>query len=148
MTHMNRTVVIHAPMEKVYAVARDPNRWPTWFAGVSDIDSLTGEGEVGTVVECGYTFGGMRFPVTVKVVEDHLDTEGGLWKGTMEGPLAGEQTWTYVPQGSDTELTVDLEYTVPGKALGKIADRLFIERTQDRAAEQTMENLRALCEAG
>jgi coenzyme Q-binding protein COQ10 len=147
MTHMNRTLVIHAPMEKVYAVARDPNRWPTWFVGMSEIDNLTGEGGVGTVVECDYTLAGMHFPVTVKVVEDRLDTEGGRWKGTIEGPLAGEQTWTYAPQGGDTEITVDLEYTVPGKALGKIADRLIIERAQDRTAEQTMENLRAICEA-
>jgi coenzyme Q-binding protein COQ10 len=40
-----------------------------------------------------------------------------------------------------------MEYTVPGKALGKIANRLIIERTQERSADQTLENLKMLCEA-
>jgi coenzyme Q-binding protein COQ10 len=147
MAQLKKNTLIHAPLEKVYALARDPHRWSTWFVGMDEIDKLTGEGEVGTVAEFGYTMAGMRFPVTVEVMEAHIGPEGARWKGKIGGPLAGEQTWTYTPKGGDTEVTVDMEYTVPGKALGKIADRLIIERTQERAADQTMENLRTLCEA-
>jgi len=43
-------------------------------------------------------------------------------------------------------VTADIAYTVPGKALGKIADRLIIERMQERGLEQTLENLKLLCE--
>ncbi|MDH7487805.1 MAG: hypothetical protein QHJ81_16220 [Anaerolineae bacterium] len=45
-------------------------------------------------------------------------------------------------------MTADIEYTVPGSALGRIADRLIIERMQERAIQQTLENLKLLCEAG
>ncbi len=38
-----------------------------------------------------------------------------------------------------------LEYTVPGKLLGKVADRLIIERMMERNMENTLENLNALC---
>ena len=148
MAHIKKSVLIHAPVEKVYALARDPKRWPTWFVGMGEIEKLTGAGEVGTVAEFTYVMAGMHFPVTTKVLEDQLGPQGARWKGTIEGPLAGEQTWTYTPKGGDTEVAVDLEYTVPGKALGKIADRLIIERTQDRSADQTIENLKRLCEAG
>ena len=147
MARIERSILIHAPVDKVYAVARDPNRWPTWFVGMDEIDKLTGSGEVGTIAEFGYAMAGMRFPVTVEVLEDHVGPEGARWKGKIGGPLAGEQTWVYTPKGSDTEVTVELEYTVPGKALGQIANRLIIERTQERSADETMENLKALCEA-
>jgi carbon monoxide dehydrogenase subunit G len=147
MAQLNKSILIHAPVEKVYALARDPHRWSTWFVGMEEIDKLTGEGEVGTVAEFGYMMAGMRFPVTVEVMETHMGPEGGRWKGKIGGPLAGEQTWIYTPKGDDTEVAVDMEYTVPGKALGKIVDRLIIERTQERAADQTMENLKRLCEA-
>lgn len=147
MAHLKRSVLIHALVEKVYAIARDPRRWPTWFVGMSEIDKLTGEGEVGTVAEFSYALAGMHFPVTVEVTEDHIGPEGARWQGKIGGPLSGEQTWIYTPKGDDTEVTVEIEYTVPGKALGKIADRLIIERTQERSADQTMENLKALCEA-
>ena len=147
MAQIKKSIVIHAPVEKVYAVARDPNRWPTWFVGMGEIEKLDGTGEVGTTVEFGYMMAGMRFPVTIEVLEVHGSPEGARWRGKIGGPLAGEQTWVYTPKGSDTEVTVDMEYTVPGKALGKIANRLIIERTQERSADQTLENLKELCEA-
>jgi coenzyme Q-binding protein COQ10 len=148
MATIAKSILIHAPVEKVYALARDPNRWPTWVVGVGEIEKLTGQGEAGTLAEFTYTLAGMGFPVTIEVLEDHVSPEGGRWKGKIGGPLAGEQTWTYAPRNGDTELAVDLEYTVPGKGLGKIADRLIIERTQQRAADETLENLKKLCEAG
>jgi carbon monoxide dehydrogenase subunit G len=144
---MKKSILIHAAVEKVYAVARDPRRWTEWFEGMSEIEELSGEGGVGTVAQFSYAMAGMRFPVTVEVMEDHVSPDGAQWKGKIGGPLAGEQTWTYTPKNGDTEVTVDMEYTVPGKALGKIADRLIIERTQERSADQTMKNLKALCEA-
>ena len=148
MARIEKSILIHASVEDVYAVARDPNRWPDWFVGMSEIDKLTGAGGVGTVAEFGYTMAGMRFPVTVEVLEDHIGPDGARWKSKIAGPLAGEQTWTYTPKGGDTEVSVDLEYTVPGKALGQIANRLIIERQQNRSADQTIENLKALCEGG
>ena len=148
MAKISKRTLIHAPVERVYAVARDPNRWPSWFVGMSEIDKLTGEGGVGTVAEFSYAMAGMHFPVTVEVMEDHVGPEGVRWRGKIGGPLAGQQTWTYTPRGDDTEVSVELEYTVPGKALGKIANRLVIERTQERSADETLENLKALCEGG
>jgi len=148
MAFLQKGVVIRAPLEEVYAVARNPNRWPVWFVGMSEIEKLEGEGEVGTVAEFGYMMAGIRFPVTVEVLEDHIDEEGARWKGKIGGPLAGEQTWVYTPKDGQTEVAVDMEYTVPGKALGKIANRLIIERTQERSLVQTLENLKILCEGG
>ena len=147
MAHVKKSILIHAPVEKVYAVARDPSRWPSWYDGMGEIEKLTGDGGVGTIVEVSYTMAGMRFPVTIKVLEDHIDPEGARWSGKIEGPLAGEATWTYVPKNGDTAVTTDIEYTVPGKALGKIANKLIVERTQERSLEQTQENLKMLCEA-
>lgn len=43
-------------------------------------------------------------------------------------------------------MTCEIEYTVPGKALGKFVDRLIIERMMERNAELTMENLKMMCE--
>lgn len=148
MAHLKKSILIHAPVEKVYAVARDPNRWAAFFVGLGEPEEVTGDGGVGTVVKHSYLMAGVRFPVTSRVLEDHVSPEGGRWKGKIEGPLAGEHTWTYTSKNGETEVTVDMEYTVPGKALGQIANRLLIERLQERATEQTLENLKLLCEVG
>jgi uncharacterized membrane protein len=63
------------------------------------------------------------------------------------GPLDGRHTWTYETVNGGTRVTLELEYKVPGAALGKIADRLIVERMQSRAFQQSLENLKMLCEA-
>jgi len=148
MAYLKKDILIHAPVEDVYAVARDPHRWSVFYVGMSEIEELSGEGEVGTVAEFSYTMAGMSFPVTVEVMEDHSDQEGARWRGTIGGPLAGEQTFTYRPKNGDTEVVAEIEYTVPGRALGKIANSLLIERMQARSLEQTLDNLKVLCEEG
>jgi len=147
MAHVRKSIIIHARPEKVQALALDPNRWPTWFVGMGEFEKLTGEGEVGTVGEFSYQFLGIRLPVTIEVLEYHVGPEGSRFKAKMEGPLAGEQVWTHVPKNGDTESTADIEYTVPGAALGRIANRLIIERMMEGSLEQTLENLKLLCEA-
>ena len=146
MAHIKKTIFINAGLEKVYSVARDPKQWSTWFAGLTEPDKVTGNGEVGTIVEAKYLMGGTQFPVTTRVVEDKLSQDEANWKGKIEGPLSGEQTWTYRAREGKTEVTVDVEYTVPGSALGKIADRLIIEKMQERSTDLTLENLKSLCE--
>ncbi len=43
-------------------------------------------------------------------------------------------------------MTVTIDYTLPGAVLGRIANRLVVERMQERSIEQTLENLKLLCE--
>lgn len=146
MAHLKKTIIINAPIQKVYSTARDPQRWSTWFSGLSDPEKVIGHGEVGTVVEQKYLLAGQQFPITTRVLEDTSTQNEAHWKGKFEGPLAGEQTWTYRSRENKTEITVDLDYTVPGSVLGKIADRLIIERMQDRSTDQSLENLKMICE--
>lgn len=146
MAHIKKSIFIQAPVEKVYAITRDPNRWATFFAGLSEAEEITGQGEVGTVVKHHYQIAGVRFPVTSRVLEDSVGSNGGRWKGKIEGPLDGEQTWDYIPKDGGTEVTVTIDYTLPGAVLGRIANRLVVERMQERSIEQTLENLKLLCE--
>jgi hypothetical protein len=41
---------------------------------------------------------------------------------------------------------VDGDYDVPANALGRLADRLFVERAVQRDVEYAHANLKALCE--
>lgn len=146
MSHIEKKILIHAPVEKVYDMARDPNRWNTWWVGLSEPEQINGKGEVGTVVKQNFLLAGIPFPVTSKVTEDKRDPKEAHWKGNFEGPLEGHQEWDYIARGNDTEVVARIDYTVPGKALGKLADKMIIEKMQERSAEQTLENLKLLVE--
>lgn len=147
MAHIRKNILINAPVEKVYAFARDPKRWNTWWTGLSEPQEITGTGDVGTVVKHNYTMAGMTFPVISRVLEDKPSPRQGRWRGEFNGPITGEHTWTYTANGPKTEVIVDIAYTVPGKLLGVIANKLVIERLQEQAMQHTIENLKLVCEA-
>ena len=147
MAHFKRSTLIQAPIEKVYAFARDPNHWNDWWVGLGEAEKIDGKGEVGTTVKHHYKLAGINFPITSRVTEDRPGPNNAHWKGTFEGPLSGKHEWTYIARGDDTEVNVDIDYAIPGKALGRIADRLLIERLEERAMEHTLENMKLMCEA-
>ncbi len=149
MTRLKKTVTIHAPVDRVYALARDPHRWNTWMTSLGDLRRVEGKGGRGTVVEHDYRLAGIPFAVTSTVLEDQLEARNARWHGKFEGPLRGEHTWTYNtrPAGDETEVTVDLELSVPDEALRRFEDPMLVERLQERALEHTLGNLKLLCEA-
>lgn len=147
MATIRKTIFIDAPIEKVYAFARNPERWHTWWTGLHLPDKITGHGEPGTTVKHSYTMAGIPFPLTSRVLEDRPGPKSGLWKGEFEGPISGHHTWTYTAKGEGTDVNIEIDYNVPGRALGQIADRLLIEKLQEKAMEQTLENLKIVCEA-
>jgi uncharacterized membrane protein len=60
--------------------------------------------------------------------------------------MKGEHRWDYEPAEDGTRVTADIDYTVAGSVLGKVADRLFVERMEERAIHQTLENLKFMIE--
>ncbi len=149
MAHIHKSLTIDAPIDEVYGLARDPRRWHTWWPNLTEGKLVQGEGEAGTVVEHAYRILGIPIPVTTRVLEDRRDGETARWRGAIDGPLDGEQTWGYrsVAGGKATEVTAELDYVIPG-VLGKVADDLVVERLQEHAIEHTLANLKLLCEAG
>ncbi len=148
MAHIEKSLTIRAPIDEVYSLARDPRRWQSWWPNLSQGKLVRGQGEVGTVVEHEYRILGIPIQVTTRVLEDHREGETARWKGAIDGPLDGEQTWSYrsAAGGEATQVTAELDYTIPG-FLGQVADDLVVERIQERAIEHTLANLKLLCEA-
>lgn len=147
MAHINKKILIHAPVDKVYALARNPEHWNQWWVGLSEPDKLDGKGEVGTTVKLHYKMAGIDFPVTTRVVEDTIDPKEAHARLEVEGPLEGKQDWTYKAKGKDTEVMADIRYTVPGKAIGRLINKVLVEKMTERSAEHTLENLKLICEA-
>ena len=147
MAHITKNITIDGPAGATYAFAHDPRHWAEWFVGLSEPTELTGEGDAGTVGKFTYKMAGIHFPMTITVTEAGEQAGTYHCKTTYTGPIAGDMLVTFTPQGARTAVVAEVEYTVPGKALGRIADRLVIERLEEHAAESTLANLKALVEA-
>ena len=147
MAHLKDTIFVNAPVEKVHGFAADIKKWPIWYVGLGEAESVEGDNSPGTLIKQSYMFMGVHIPITTKVIENSTDADGGRhWKAENEGSLAGWTSWDYLPKGDGTLIEAEVEYAVPGSVLGKVADRLFIERSQERALRHTLENLKQLTE--
>ncbi len=51
-----------------------------------------------------------------------------------------------VPVDDASRMELELDYDLPGGFLGEALDRAFVERRNEREAEQSLQNLKDLCE--
>jgi coenzyme Q-binding protein COQ10 len=144
MGHTKDSIHINAPVDKVVDFGADPQKWATFMTGMSGPDKTIGDGGVGTQWEITMRTAGLRMQMTVRLVENRREPDGGAHsRFEFDG---GWQTWDQEPEDGGTLVTMEEEYTVPGSVLGKVADRLVFEKMNARDMHHSLENLKLLVE--
>jgi coenzyme Q-binding protein COQ10 len=143
MSQIKKSIFVNASTEKIWNTASDPNHWADWYVGLKEVKSIVGDGSAGTTCEMTFDMSGMKMQFKHTVLEWDPPRK---WVGRTEGAIDSISTWTYEPEGEGTRVSVVMDYTVPGSVLGKIADKLVIERRNAEDMEKTLQNLKKLCE--
>ena len=142
--------IVRAPLEQVFAIARQVERFPEWLEYVSAIRVLE-RSEDGKVVVSEWEASVPMFGLKAKWVErDEWDEEQKVCRFALqEGDLdkyEGEWIFEPHPEGTRMMLTVTYEYRVPiGGALVQQIVRKIVEQMAQkllegiaRATEQSM----------
>jgi coenzyme Q-binding protein COQ10 len=146
MVSVQKSIVIDRPIDEVYQYAVDPAHWYQWYAGLSEPRNIIGQGEAGTTMDLDITLLGMQLPIIVAVTENSRTDHGYVWKGIVKGSIDSIQSWTYTPEGTGTKVDFAEEYDMPQSLLMKIADKLIIKKLLSNALDQTLKNLKDICE--
>jgi coenzyme Q-binding protein COQ10 len=148
MAHLSTTMQINAPVEVLNAIVRDPHNWPKFQVGMGEPERVFGDGGPGTKVEFTQLMMGVKLRLVQRTIEERHDPDGStFWRWELEGTAPGWITCHHQPHGDGCQITTNFEYAVPGSVLGKVADRLLIERRERRDFESSLENLKLLAEA-
>ena len=67
--------------------------------------------------------------------------------GTAPGGGRATATNRFEAAGAGTDITIEIEYELPGGFVGGIADKLVVERAIERDVKHSVENFKAICEA-
>jgi uncharacterized membrane protein len=137
---------IEASPDRVWAVAIDASRIPEWQTNVVEVRDVTGRlDQLGT-----------RYTTVNRIAGRPLEGEWEVTKAepnrllelTGKAPGGGRavNTVTFTPSEGRTDVTVELEYELPGGFLGQFANRLFVERALQRDVRHSSENFKAMCE--
>jgi uncharacterized membrane protein len=140
---LTKSVVVHAPVEKVCRYLDDPTRlpeiWPS-LVEIKDVQSLPNGGHSNRWT---YKMAGMRLEGTSEDVE-HITNQRTVSK--TKGGIDSTQTWMMKPESDGTKVTFQVDYTVPIPVLGKLAEAAIV-KLNDHEGDAIMANLKTLLEA-
>jgi uncharacterized protein YndB with AHSA1/START domain len=147
MAHLTESLFIDAPVEHVDRIVRDPTQWPKFWVGMAEPERIDGDGGPGTKVEFNLYMMGVRMRETEETLEEKHNPDGSTdWRWHFDGTTSGWLACHHEPIGEGTTITTEFDYTVPGSIIGKMADRLVIEKMQSRDFRHSLENLKLLAE--
>ena len=145
MTKIEKSVVIGAPLEKVYAFAKDWRNLRRYFVHVHDVKPTTEK----TLGE------GARLSVRLKFLGRWMDSEwtgieltenvGWTFSTTMMG-REGTKRWRFTRVDGSTKVTFTLEYKPSPPILGQIMDMLLIKPQWNKVYERSFQELKRLME--
>jgi len=118
------SIVIEVSVSEVFAYVNELSTMPEWLTGLVEVRNVIGTG-VGQQCEWTFKLIGVQLRGQAVVVEC-LPNERCTHQSI--GMLSSDWTNIVEPHEDGTKLTVEVEYTLPGAVLGKLAEHLTIRR--------------------
>ena len=143
MAKVERSILINASGDQIDVITRDGKRLAEWYAGVEKAEPDEVYPNPGGKIVMTYKSGGAKFDITQTVLEQ---IEGQSAKYKMEGMITGTNSWVFTPEGAGTLVKATFDYEMPGGVLGKLADKMIVERMNIENLEKSLENLKKLVE--
>ncbi len=128
MSHVEGSIVINTSPKAIQEALEDVEHATEWAEHLEEIWDVKGRG-TGCTYQWRYRQKGISFNGNTRITE----STPGRFVMTTTGGIPSTWTWTMLPLGEGTELRLAIEYTVPGSIFGKIADKLVVERENQKA---------------
>ncbi|MGZ3452331.1 MAG: SRPBCC family protein [Polyangiales bacterium] len=142
MKKIRKSVLIQAPVERVFDYASNPENFPEVWPSMVEVSNIERKADGKHSFDWVYKMAGIRF-------HGHTDTTEVIPNQRVvtksEKGIESVFTWTYAAEGGGTRLTVETQYTLPGTVLDKLAEP-FLIRTNEREAETVLENIKSRLE--
>ena len=137
MAKITKSIIINAPVEKVFEYLNDPMNMLEWHPSVIGIRDVTGRGE-NQKWTWDYQLMGFTFTGEVQVVSSVVNTQRTI-KST--GDIESTRNWRLRREAGGTRLDYELEYTIPTPVIGKIGELLAIQRSE-RVVDMALANVK------
>lgn len=138
MAKVHKEILIHAPIEKVFAFMYEPANLPKIWPSMVETKNAVVNSIGGYDFDWVYKMAGMHFDgasqTTEFVKNKHLVTQST--KG-----IESRFVWDYETTAEGTKMTVEIEYKVPIPLLGKLAEAV-ITKQNEHEAETLLDNLK------
>lgn len=143
MATLTKSIVIHAPVEKIFDYMDDPNNLPAIWPGLEEVSDVGRLPNGGVCYKFVYKMAGFRMQGYSEDIE-HIQNVRTVSKST--GGVDSTATVVFEPAGPETRVTITNEYLVPVPLLSKLAEAVIV-KLADQDARTLLENLKKKMEA-
>jgi len=142
MAEIRKSLTIDGSAGELFDIVEDPSKLPKFVPNVSEVvDIRRTDRRVGDTFRVIYKVLGLTFDEQFTTTEyDRPTYLTSAFKGGMNGTFR----WSFEPDGRQCKVSVDIHYDVAGGALGKAVDAVMLERTNAKAIEGMLDNLRRM----
>ncbi|MBI5930767.1 MAG: SRPBCC family protein [Chloroflexi bacterium] len=146
MPQVQQSVKISVPVEKVFSfIADQPERMVEWWPPIELQERLTPPPtQVGSRSRYQYNMIGIKVRGEHEVMQ--FVSNQRLYIKTLTGLDSAFDFQFEMVESNQTQLTVRVEYMLPGSVLGRILDKTLVERENVQNLEVGLANLKRILE--
>jgi len=145
MPLVEQSIDIHAPVEAVFGmIAHQPERQAEWWPPIELQERVSPPPtNVGSVSRYVYNMMGVKINGEHEVIE--ISENQYLHVKTISG-IDSAFEFIFQPTNNGTNLTIRVDYKLPGSVLGQLLNKLVIEKKNEDDLRQGLANLKAIVE--
>ena len=141
MSHVEGVITIMATPEKVLEALEDIPHAPEWVTSLQKVWDIEGKGK-GCKYKWTFKMGGVNIDGFTEITESNLER----FVMSTSGGIPSTWTWEITPAEGGAEIKLSIDYTVPGSVLGAIANKLIIEKENEKELRSALVNLKSRLE--
>jgi ligand-binding SRPBCC domain-containing protein len=139
-----RSIKINAPLSKVFDYVTKPDNWTHYVTSLVDVRNVSSEvPEAGTTFEWTYRMLGINHEGKGTITEFERNKKFAM---EMKGAFPIRESYLFEGDDAHAVLTFEINYEVPGKVLGVIANSLVIEKLNITEAVAVLNKIKTICE--
>jgi uncharacterized membrane protein len=145
MSVINRSVLINAPVRKVFEFVTSPENWTRYVTSLVEVRNLSADTPMKqSTFSWTYRMMGVKFSGKGSVTEYVKNKRFGL---NLKGKADINEHYEFSDAGDGaTKLNVKIEYEMPGEILKFIANSKLVEKLNNLEAKNVLEKVKAMCE--
>jgi uncharacterized protein YndB with AHSA1/START domain len=149
MGHSESKMSAKVPVETAFDYVTDPANRPGWLESTLEVKNIT-EGPIGvgtSWTEVDKIAGRTMEQVMTLTEYERPRRYGYVMEVAVFGVKTGKFDITFEPEAGGTRIAFIFDYTLPGSAFGKIADKLLFERSLKKTFGHSLTDLRTALES-
>lgn len=147
MTKITKSIEINASPEKVFAWTSDIKNVNDSMKGFTELkQTSTGPLALGSTFHAVGKAGGSTAEVDMEAIE-YVKNKKVVFRTAGAGKLKMTSSWTYEPNANGTKVTYDEEYELPYSILGKLVDKLKVQKDKEKNNTKQLEYMKKAIEA-